>query len=278
MNFTKMHGAGNDFIIINNMEEKIEIEKFSQIAKKLCERRMSIGADGLMVVDSSDLGVDFKMTFFNADGSIGEMCGNGARCIARYGYEKGLSGEIQIIETDSGIIKGWRKSETEYRIMLNPPTLIKLDHNISIEDEEYECSYVELGDPGLPHAVVKIENMDNILEEEFWKIGNKLRYHESFSKGANINFYEIKDGDIFVRTFERGVEDFTLACGTGSGSVALVLKMLNEVEDDIVSMNFPGGVLDVEIIFNQDDSKEIYLTGPTNIIIEGKVTDAKLEY
>lgn len=278
MDFTKIHGAGNDFIIINNIEEKIDIEKFPQIAKTLCERRMSIGADGLMVVEHSERDVDFKMIFYNSDGSIGEMCGNGARCIARYGYEKGLSGEIQRIETDSGIIEGWRKTERNYRIRLNPPTLIQLDYNISIDDREYECSYVELGDPGLPHGVVRLDNMGEIVEEDFWKMGNKLRHHESFPKGANINFYEIRDGKIIVRTFERGVEDFTLACGTGAGSVALVLKMLDKVKDEIVSMNFPGGVLYVEIVSNQDHSKEIYLTGPTNIIAEGQITDEELEY
>lgn len=273
-----MHGAGNDFIIINNMEEKIDIEKFPLIAKTLCERRMSIGADGLMVVEHSQRDVDFRMIFYNSDGSIGEMCGNGARCISRYGYEKVLSSEIQRIETDSGIIEGWRMTKRDYRIKLNPPSLIQLDHNISIDNREYECSYVELGNPGLPHGVVKMDNMGEIPEEDFWRLGNQLRHHKSFPKGANINFYEIIDGEVFVRTFERGVEDFTLACGTGSGSVALVLKLLHKVEDEIIRINVSGGVLDVEVKINEDESKEIYLTGPTNIIAVGQVRDEELEY
>ena len=111
MKFTKIHGAGNDFIIINNMIEKLPPEVFGKLAKKLCARRLSIGADGLMVVDYPDGDADFKMRFYNSDGSVGEMCGNGARRIARYGYENKLAGEIQHIETTAGLVTGHRKDQ-----------------------------------------------------------------------------------------------------------------------------------------------------------------------
>ena len=104
MKFTKMQGAGNDFIIINNMEEKLPVEKLGTLAKRICTRRLSIGADGLMVVDAPTEGGDYKMRFYNADGSLGEMCGNGARCIARYGYENGLAGITQRVETTAGLV------------------------------------------------------------------------------------------------------------------------------------------------------------------------------
>ena len=126
MKFWKMNGAGNDFIIINNIEEHIPIDKLGKLAKTLCTRRMSIGADGLMVVDKADGDADYKMRFYNADGSMGEMCGNGARCICRYGYENGLAGEIQTIETTAGIVKGERISERMYKVRLNDPGIVLL--------------------------------------------------------------------------------------------------------------------------------------------------------
>ena len=279
MQYTKLQGTGNDFIVINNIEERLAIEKFKEIAKTLCQRRLSIGADGMMVVDKPQGDGDFKMHFYNADGSIGEMCGNGARCIARYAYENGLSNEIQTIEAKAGIVKGWRQSKRTYKIMLNSPTVIELDYNVLVDEAEYECSYVELGDPGLPHGVVKYDNLKGVSNKELWDLGKKLRHHRNFPKGANINFYEIQDnGEVFIKTFERGVEDFTLACGTGSGSVALVLRLLNKLVEPITIINSYGGQLSVEVKFNEDQASEIYLTGPTNIVSEGKVLDEDLVY
>lgn len=273
MKYTKAHGAGNDFIIINNIEEKLTIDKFSELAKTLCQRRFSIGADGLMLVDKAEADGDFKMHFYNADGSIGEMCGNGARCIARYGYEKGLSSDTQIIETTAGIVKAWRQSRDIYKVKLNSPTNIELDYNLSVDGVEYETSYVELGNPGLPHAVTKYDNLSRKSNKELWDLGNKLRHHKSFPKGANINFYEIEEnGEVFIKTFERGVEDFTLACGTGAGSVALVLKLLKKTFKSPVAINSLGGKLFIEVEFKEEGT-EIYLTGPTKFVAEGRVIE-----
>ncbi len=278
MKYTKLHGAGNDFIVINNIEEKLPIDDFTHISKRLCRRRLSIGADGLMVVDKAEVGGDFRMHFYNADGSIGEMCGNGARCIARYGYEKGLASDTQTIETKSGIVKGWRQSKRTYKVMLNPPTLVKLHYNLIVDGVEYECSYVELGNPGLPHGVVKCDNIEEFSTEKLWDLGNKLRYHEAFLKGANINFYQMKkNGEVFVKTFERGVEDFTLACGTGSGSVAFILRLMDRTSNSTI-INTSGGKLSVEVKLKGENTAEIYLTGPTNIVSEGEVMDEELEY
>ena len=118
MKFWKMNGAGNDFIILNNLEERLPLEALPRIARTLCERHMSIGADGLMVVEAADQGGDFKMLFFNSDGSAGEMCGNGARCICRYGFENGLAGETQTVETASGTVTGKRIDQRLYRVQI----------------------------------------------------------------------------------------------------------------------------------------------------------------
>ena len=127
MRFTKMNGAGNDFLILDNREERLDPDQFPAIARTLCHRRLSIGADGLMVVEAPRQGGDYRMLFYNADGSAGEMCGNGARCICRYGYENGLAGERQTVETPSGLVTGQRIDRRSYRIRLTDPTVIDLD-------------------------------------------------------------------------------------------------------------------------------------------------------
>ncbi|MDO4489178.1 MAG: diaminopimelate epimerase [Eubacteriales bacterium] len=284
MKFTKMNGAGNDFIILDAIKENIDIEQNSHFASTLCTRHLSIGADGMMVVVPSDK-ADFRMMFYNSDGTVGEMCGNGARCICRYGYETGLSGEKQVIETTAGIVTGERIDKINYRIRLNDATTVKIEDKIEIDGKEYVVSYVELGNPGLPHGVVSYAQLREQIGgsgarlidlpgeemETLKKLAIKMRYHSYFPKGANINFYEvIGDNEIDLLTYERGVEDYTFACGTGTGSTVLVLNKLGLVPEKGSKINEKGGVLYVDL----DDG--IYLTGPTNIVAEGTVRDETL--
>ena len=277
MEFWKMNGAGNDFLILNNLTERLSPEVLSRIAQTLCERHLSIGADGLMVVDAPTQGGDYKMLFFNSDGSLGEMCGNGARCICRYGYENGLAGETQVVETTAGIVTGKRISERLYKIRLNDPTIMKLDAGVEVDGIHYNCAYVELGNPGLPHAVVPYAGLKNADENELRELGRKLRWHKSFPKGANVNFYELTGEDeIYERTFERGVEDFTYACGTGTGSVAAVLTMQGKVSGRGVRVNMTGGQLVIDVEREGSRITDLYLTGLTNIVCKGEVTDEDL--
>ena len=279
MKFTKMQGAGNDFIIINNMEEKLPVEKLGTLAKRICTRRLSIGADGLMVVDAPTEGGDYKMRFYNADGSLGEMCGNGARCIARYGHENGLAGITQRVETTAGLVIGERIDERQYRIRLNDISKINIDEKITVDGIERTYSYVELGNPGLPHVVMEIPGLSTMDKEELRLLGKELRYSEKFPKGANVNFYEMTGRDTLTElTYERGVEDFTMACGTGTGSVAAVLTEKNLVSGNDVRVSVPGGELFITIKkdFKSGRMKDIFLTGPTNIVAEGVVTDEDL--
>lgn len=277
MKFWKMNGAGNDFIILNNLEEHLPHERLPQIARILCERHLSIGADGLMVADAPQEGGDFRMLFFNSDGSIGEMCGNGARCICRYGYENGLAGDVQIVETTAGTVTGERIDRRLYRIRLNDPTTIQLDSPVEADGVRYACSYVELGNPGLPHAVVPYANLREADEQELRELGRKLRWHPAFPKGANVNFFEIIGEDhIFERTFERGVEDFTYACGTGTGAVVAVLTLQGKASGHRVRVDMTGGTLfiDAERVYSQ--ITDLYLTGPTNTVARGEVMDEDL--
>lgn len=304
MKLTKMNGAGNDFIIINNLAEHLPLDVFPELAIKLCDRKtglgsesvpvdmchigadsgespVRIGADGMMVVDEAD-GIcgenadecvtgskaDFKMRFYNSDGSVGEMCGNGARCICRFGYENGLSGEKQAVETIAGIVTGERIDGVIYKIKLNSPGRLDTDVTIDVDGTEYKCAYVELGNPGIPHCVIEYPGLKNADEDELRELGRKIRYNEAFYKGANVNFYETGDNaggqvDIFERTYERGVEDFTLACGTGTGSLVVALTAKGIVDGRDVHVQMRGGELVIDW-----DGTDLYLTGPTEVEFE----------
>ena len=278
MRFCKMNGAGNDFLILNNMEEKLPHSAFPAIAQTLCHRHLSIGADGLMVVEKSEQGADYRMLFYNADGSEGEMCGNGARCICRYGYEKGLAGEKQTVESPSGIVTGWRIDQRNYRIRLTDPSVVKLNRPVEACGETWDCSYVELGTPGLPHAVVPISGLEKKTMDEMRELGKALRYHSSFPKGANVNFYDITAPDkLTLLTYERGVEDFTFACGTGTGSTVLALTLMGKVSGREVEVQSPGGTMRVSIDQDGERIENLWLTGPTNLVCEGEILDEDLK-
>lgn len=277
MEFWKMNGAGNDFIVVDDRQDAIPDEKWPEIIRTVCERHMSIGADGFMVVKKPTYGGDYKMLFFNSDGSMGEMCGNGARCICRYGYETGLSGPIQKVETTAGLVIGERIDRRRYRVRLNDPTVIDLDRTATIGGEEIPCGYVELGDPGLPHAVVHWPGLANADNDLLFKLGRALRDFEGFPKGANVNFYDMLGQDhVLEKTYERGVEDFTLACGTGTGSVVTVLTKRGLVSGKQVQVDMPGGTLTVDVEQENDTITGLFLTGPTNLVAKGEIFDEEL--
>lgn len=277
MHFWKANGAGNDFIILSALRDDIDPATLPLLAKTLCHRRLSIGADGLMVVTKATGSADYRMLFYNSDGSAGEMCGNGARCICRFGYETGLAGERQAVETTAGIVTGQRLSPREYRVRLNDPSRIELHVPVEVDGVTYDCAYVELGDPGLPHAVLSYAGLREADENELRELGRKLRYHPAFPKGANVNFYELTGEDrLYERTYERGVEDFTMACGTGTGSVAAVLTLKGLVSGRGVKADMAGGTLTVDVERQGSRITELLLTGPTNFVAEGEITDEDL--
>lgn len=277
--FTKMQGAGNDFVVVNNMELGLPVERFPAIARTVCAHRLSLGGDALMVADAPEQGGHLRMRFYNSDGSEGEMCGNGARCLARYAYEKGLAGEEIHIETVAGDVLGWRLSKREYRIRLNRPEVLKLEYPVEVGGVSYDCAYVELGHPGLPHGVVHLPGLAEKSLEELRPLGAALRSHPAFPKGANVNFWDMgEDGIICLRTFERGVEDFTLACGTGSGSTAAVLTLRGLVPaGERVRLAMPGGELRIDVEVKEGVVEALYLIGDTNMVAEGVITDENLE-
>jgi len=300
MNFWKMNGAGNDFLILDGIREKIEQKQVPELARKLCERHLSIGADGLMLVlPAQDGAADYRMLFYNADGSLGEMCGNGARCICRYGYENGYAGEVQRVCTTAGLVTGLRIDQRNYRIRLNDPTKVDLQVTVAVGEQKLDTAYVELGCPGLPHSVLELPVRyreavrrllhpadgnelqpgchtdgvsDGELIQELRELGRTLRNAPVYPKGANVNFYTLTgDSQLDIITFERGVEDFTYACGTGTGSTVFVLSEAGKTGKTGVRVFNRGGLLTVDV---SEDG--LYLTGPTNIIAAGEIRDEEL--
>ena len=277
MQFWKMNGTGNDFIILNNIQEGLPAEAFPVLARTLCTPHRSLGADGFMVVEPAQGEVDFRMRFYNSDGSVGEMCGNGARCICRYGYETGLAGPTQRVETTAGLVIGERISPRAYRVRLNDPTTLSLHEELAAEGAVWPCAYVELGNPGLPHAVVPYPGLAGADPQALFRLGRALRNHPRFPKGANVNFYEVTGpNQVLEKTYERGVEDFTLACGTGTGSVVTVLTLLGQVSGQGVQVTMAGGVLTVDVERQGDQVTGLYLTGPTNLVAKGEIFDEEL--
>ncbi len=277
MKFWKMNGAGNDFIIINNIEENIPEDALPAFVKHVCNQHLSVGADGLMAVERAEHEGDLKMRFYNSDGSVGEMCGNGARCICRYAFENGMAGDVQKIETMAGLVIGERIDKRRYRVRLNDPASFDLEASALIDGKEVKYSYVELGNPGIPHIAVEIKGLKCIPEEELFELGKKLRYYEKFPKGTNVNFYELTgENALFERTWERGVEGFTLACGTGTGSVVAILTLLGKVSGQNTSVIMEGGELNVDVRIENGKIKDLFLSGPTNSVAIGELTDEEL--
>ena len=272
MRFTKMNGAGNDFILVENLHGELTQQQLSKLARTLCDRRMSIGADGLMAIVPAKADADFGMLFFNCDGTLGEMCGNGARCICRYGYETGLAGETQTIETTAGLVTGTRIDAKNYRIRLPDP--VNLQYlALDVDGKKVGCMYLELGNPGIPHAVVQYPGLREADEQALFEFGRKLRYHPAFPKGANVNFLE-KTGEnrFYERTWERGVEDFTYACGTGTGASVYALAEKHRCGDH-AEVEVKGGLLIVDIVRDGKKCRDLLLTGPASMVCAGEIFD-----
>ena len=262
MDFVKLCGAGKDFVLLNNMAGRIPPEAQPDLARRRCDRHFGVGADGLMVVEPPTQGGDCKMRFYNSDGSTAEMCGNGARCICRYCFETGLSGEVQRIETPAGLVTGWRQEADRYRIRLNSPSVI--------DPDRAGCAYLELGDPGIPHAVLLCDLTED--RETLRERARALRFHPAFPRGANVNLCApAGENALRLLTYERGVEDFTLACGTGTGATVAALTLRGLVSGKNTLVHTDGGDLSVDY---DPAGNALYLTGPAKWICEGQIREA----
>jgi len=267
MEFSKIEGTGNDFVVIDN--RRGEFEAFcgeiplESAVRKICDRKRGVGADGLILIENSRK-FDFKWRFFNSDGSVAEMCGNGARCASRFAYERGIAPKEMKFETDAGVIESEVKDKS-VRVKLTPPRELKLN----IRAEGLTVHYINTG---VPHVVVFVERIDSVNVRE---VGRKLRFSEVFApKGANVNFAEVRLDRIVVRTYERGVEDETLACGTGAVASAIVSSAIYGLKSPVEVEVRSGERLKV---YFDSELKEVYLEGGTVWVFDGKLRRELLE-
>jgi diaminopimelate epimerase len=260
--FTKAEAGGNDFIIIDSENLSPEVN-LSELTQALCLRKKSIGADGLLIYDKSEL-CDFKMRIFNPDGQEVNMCGNGARCLALYALKKKLTKEAFKIETRAGIIEADMTGSSP-KLKLTDPKDIKLNLTLKLKEGEIKVHFV---DTGVPHVVCLVKDLDDF---DVLEIGRQIRYHKSFEpEGTNANFIQLQDDKgLKIRTYERGVEDETLACGTGAAAGALIASKVKNLTSP-VDLKVKSGQL-LRIYFDRKDEcfKNVYLEGECNIVFEG---------
>lgn len=276
--FLKMSGSGNDFIVIDNRTLQLSHEQGRDLARLACRRKVSVGADGLILIEN-DPEVDFRWQFYNADGSDAEMCGNGARCAARFVHLKGIVRKPRMaFRTLAGIIAAELK-ESRVKIRMTPPHSLQLDFCLQVEERSFCLSFIN---SGVPHSVSFLESEEALEEFDVFSWGRALRYHARFQPaGSNANFAFVRDGrHISIRTYERGVEGETLACGTGSIAVALIAAARHMVESPVEVKTRGGETL--TIYFDNPSREgpaefsEVYLEGDARVVYEAELWDETL--
>lgn len=263
--FQKMNGAGNDFVLLDNRGHTLRLTP-EQIAR-LCDRHRGVGADGVLLVEPAEHGADYRMRYYNRDGGEAEMCGNGARCFARYvrRLDDALGEQISF-ETPAGVIHA-RFEGAQVRIKMGTPRDVKLNQVVTALGQTLTVHSI---DTGVPHAVVELEDLEQL---DVRGMGRAIREHEAFApRGTNVNFLKrVGENAAEVRTYERGVEDETLACGTGVTACALILSLLYELAPPVDVRVRGGDVLAVDFSRSADDFMDVFLIGPADFVFAGEI-------
>jgi len=275
--FTKMSGAGNDFVFVDKAENK-DLNLTPEFIQAICHRRNGVGADGVIVIDDIP-GYDFSMEYFNSDGSTGTLCGNGARCSIMFAEKSLRLKDKKALFLSGGVeYSGEVLSDEVVKFNLNPPTDIRPEFEVKTGNRLIHCSFA---DTGSPHAVIRIDDIYDIDGSSFfpgldieilpvYELGKELRYSKFFApKGANINFIKIIKNKVYIRTYERGVEDETLACGTGSVASAIISFLKFGIEPPVTLVTRSGKELKVDFSSDGDMIKNVSLTGPAIITFNG---------
>jgi len=263
--FMKMSGSGNDFILIDHREPILDEEEMKEFARKVCQRKVSVGADGLILIERSEK-ADFKWRFFNSDGSEPEMCGNGGRCAARFAWLKGITGPSLTFETIAGILSA-QVDGKRVKLEMTKPFGLKLDETILIEGKKQTLSCINTG---VPHSVIFLEDLESV---DVVRLGRAIRYHPHFApSGTNADFVKLENhSQLSIRTYERGVEDETLACGTGAVAAALVAAFKGLVRSPASIKTKGGQTLTVYFEIEAGEVKKVFFEGDVNIIYEGEM-------
>jgi diaminopimelate epimerase len=269
LQFFKMNGAGNDFIVIDNRDLSIQLD--TRTIEALCDRHRGIGADGLLAVEPAQAGADFRFRYYNADGGEAEMCGNGARCFGRFTAHlgEGIAEKVSF-ETIAGILTAEMAGEG-VRIAMSNPTGLTLDTGATVSGLEAPVHFVNTG---VPHAVAFIADEETFDTLDVDTLGRALRHHERFAPaGTNVNFaLVIGKSHIAIRTYERGVEAETLACGTGMVACAILHHKLTGDPSPILVDVAGGDTLGIGFTVNADgDFRDVTLTGPADFVFEGQI-------
>jgi diaminopimelate epimerase len=269
--FVKMSGTGNDFIIIDHRKPLLAPEVMADFAAKVCRRKFSAGADGLILIEDSSE-ADFQWQFFNADGSVAEMCGNGARCAARFAFLQGIAPAQMRFVTLAGIIEA-SVSEKDVAVKMTDPVGLNMHQRMTVENKEYTVHSL---DTGVPHAVLFVDDID---QTDVRALGSLIRHHEAFMPaGTNVNFAQRQGDAIKVRTYERGVEDETLACGTGAAAAAIIAALLDQASSPVDIITSGGDCLTILFDLKKDKGIErddivynVFLKGPAHTIYSGEL-------
>ena len=270
--FLKMSGAGNDFVVIDN-RAGIVPEPATTFAARVCARQAAIGADGLLLLEKSPR-KDFRMRYFNTDGSEAEMCANGARCIARFAVLVGAVGRSMDFENLAGDFHAGLTEDSRVRLDMTEPHSMRLDVEVEAQGRKLKVHSLNTG---VPHIVVPWEDLNDAPVRD---LGRALRHHEAFApKGTNVNFVRVTGPKaIQVRTYERGVEDETLACGTGSVASAILMARLGRVQSPVAVTVRSGSVLTVHFELDGDSARQVALEGPAVVLFEGELDLAAFGY
>jgi len=264
LHFTKMNGAGNDFVVVDNRQDNLPLSR--ETIARLCDRHRGVGADGLLAVEPAQNGADFRMRYYNADGGEAEMCGNGARCFARFaGRLAGIPGKLNF-ETIAGVISAEFVGDN-VRLAMSEPHGMRLHESLALESTTLTVHSVNTG---VPHAVVVVEDLDAVPVMEY---GAGLRYHAHFApRGTNANFIQpVNAQTIAIRTYERGVEGETLACGTGVVASALVFHELTGAKSPVAVQVRGGDTLSVAFTGSRGVYQSVTLTGPADFVFDGEI-------
>jgi len=268
--FYKMQGCGNDFVLLDNRELKLSRDVMPGWARAVCRRAFGVYADGLILLDHAPKGAtaDYIWHFYNADGSRAEMCGNGARCATRLAYLLGLAPEKHVLGTDAGDIEAEVFPGTnEVRVRLTPPRNLALNLKLDLGGDIVPAHFV---DTGVPHTVIVRDGLDKVSVKE---LGKTVRFHERFAPaGTNVNFIQVVDREqINLRTYERGVEDETYACGTGAVASVVIAHALGLTGDDVAVTTTGGERLGIIL-----DGEKTYLRGAAEIVFRGELYPAAM--
>lgn len=261
--FFKMSGSGNDFIVIDNREAVVPEAELATLVTGACRRKMSVGADGMIFIESS-AELAFKWRFFNADGSLPDMCGNGARCAARFAFLHGIADRQMAFETLAGTIEATVGDDT-VKIRMTAPRDLKTGTMLDVAGTSTAVASVNTG---VPHVVMVVDDIEAVAVA---KTGRLIRYHPDYApEGTNVNFVALKDnGTIFIRTYERGVEDETLACGTGNVAAALILAHERGLTSPVTLTTRSGGHLTVHFSTQGGRYRDVFLEGDARVIYRG---------